>query len=176
MKKYELGDIATFYFVTVDSPSGKRIQGWTDDKNLAKFYIDFHQCSKFKLKTITDYIENITNILNENTNDEIDIANLSIHTDDKHELFKTINAPLTSMELHCINDDTHSFMMSMINYSYMESAIPYLKRKYRDALEGIFVIDIIKQLIHNIPNVTIQSIAFDELLMLFTIFPENFGK
>ena len=76
MAKYQPGDIVTYYFIIKEFDGNKIIQGWTDNKELAKFYMDFHKCKKFKIKTITDSIEEINKIREENWNDEIKLFHI----------------------------------------------------------------------------------------------------
>ena len=42
MKRYEEDDVMTCYFVVDDRGDCKTIRGWTDDKEYAKLYMDFH--------------------------------------------------------------------------------------------------------------------------------------
>lgn len=178
MAKYEVGDIVTYYFIIVEDDNGKHIQAWSDNKDLVKFYLEFHNCKKFVLKTMTRTVEEISKILEENLHDEIKIHNIHIKdTKSKNGTgYKTISIPATETEFMFINEESNTFMASRINYSFINEAIPYLKGKYRDALKNIFLTDIIKKVIHGQnPKIT-QMIEFDQLLILFESFPENFGK
>lgn len=181
MAKYENGDICTFYFVIREDKIKdiKIVQGWTDDKKLAEFYMEFHKCKNFKLKTVTNKIEEINKILNENYNDEIKICNIMVRNTDpkrkKGEEAKMIIIPATETEVTFINAETNTFMASRVNYSFMNEAIPYLKKKYRDALKSIFLVDIINHELHSKDSAVLQEFNFDQLSILFRSFPENFG-
>lgn len=174
-KKYEHGDIATFYFVVI-SDKEKRIQGWTDDKDLAKYYMDFHKCKRFILKEITRPIDEINKILEENLHDEIVICNIVVKSKEKKKGFDVIPIPATNTEILFINEEVNGFMTSYIDYGYLNQVIPYLDKEYQRALRDIFLSDIIKQVIHSKKSNIAMNIQYDQLSILFRSFPEYFGK
>lgn len=179
MSKYQPGDTVTFYFVIKEMDNNKMIQGWTDNKEIAKFYMDFHKCKYLKLKSITDSIEKINKICEENWNDEIKMFNIiTKNRSNKHKGDKWIDIciPATETECRFIREETATYMASRINYSYINDAIPYLKRKYQNVLQSIFLTDIIYKSIYNKENKFAQMIEYDQLLVLFKSFPEMFGE
>ena len=131
-KKYEPGDTATFYFVITEYNGHKEIQGWTDQKELVQVYMDFHKCKKFHVKKITNTIEEINKIVEENIHDEIGIYNISIKDrGKKYEKIKEINIPATVTEIMFLNEEANTCMASQIGYSELNEMIPFLKNKYQ---------------------------------------------
>lgn len=179
MAKYEPGDIVTYYFIVYDNGDRKNIQAWTDIKDLAKFYMEFHSCKHFILKSITKRIEEIAKILEENRNDEIRICNLMVKNSGKRkkgEETKLICVPLTQTESMLIQEECSSFMASAVRYSYLNSAIPYLKSKYRQGLNDIFLSDIINATCNTRSTKIIELLEMDQLIILFKMLPHTFGK
>ena len=178
MAKYEEGDIVTYYFIIVEDGNDKRIQAWSDHKELVKYYMEFHKCKRFVLKSLTRRIEEISTILEENLHDEIKIHNVMIkdNSGKKGKEFKTIPIPATETEFMFINEETNTYMASRINYAYLNGAIPYLKKKYKESLNGILLTDVIRKVVHGQNPKSTQMISFDQLMVLFESFPDNFGK
>ena len=178
MAKYQPGDMATYYFVIKEINGNKSIQGWTDNKEIAKFYMEFHKCKNFRLKNITNTIEEITKILEENWNDEIKLFNVITRNRNRgkrDEDYITICIPATQTEVTFIREETATFMTSRINYSLINDAIPYLKSRHQKELQSIFLLDIIKKVIYSKNSKISQSLEFDQLMILYRSFPENFG-
>ena len=180
MAQYEPGDIVTYYFIIMNDNGNKRIQAWTNRKELAKFYYEFHNCKNFSIKKITKTIEDMRRILEENANDEIMIANINIKNHErsgkKDPETVMISIPATRTEMTFINEETSSFMLSQVRYSYLDSAIPYLKNKYQKALNDIFLPAVIKKVCYNKESAITQSLYMDHLMVLYRSFPDMFGK
>lgn len=181
MKKYDPGDTVTFYFVVYVDHVKKieQIKGWTDVKDLSKAYMDFHKCKRFILKEYTSTIEDIYKILEENNHDEISIFNFVIRNDKKRKKdseIRTIPIPATTTEYKMVTEECNSSFSSMINYSYLNGAVPYLKDKYQDALELILLDKFIHKELHNKSSKETQMIHFDQLMILFRSFPDMFGE
>ena len=178
MLTYEPGDIATFYFIISNDGDIKRIKAWSDRKQLLDYYMDFHKCPKYSIKKITKPIEEINKILEENYHDEIEIGNLYIkdpkgkHNDDK----KIISVPITSNEIKCIDEECATALASRVGYSYLNGSVPYLKGKYREALDDIFLSSMIQRAIHTRTDKISRYIEFDQLIVFFRFFPDEFGK
>lgn len=179
MKAYESDDVVTFYFIVLSDGSNRRIGGWTDSKGLAEAYMEFHSCKGMTMKSITKPFHEIVEILNENTNDEIQIFNITIRDRSKQKKHqdntKTIPIPATQVEIMFINDESANFMYDEINYSYLNSAMPYLKNKYQRALNHLFLPDIIRKVLHQQASPLVQSIRIDQLSLFVRLFPEQFG-
>jgi hypothetical protein len=177
MLAYDPGDSATFYFVVRDNEDGTRkVRGWTDRKQLAEFYMEFHKCPRYSLKKITKSIEEIHEITEENNVDEIILANIYIKDRDKNNgESKIIVIPATENELQFLNEETQTSFSSRIGYSYLNGVIPYLKKKYISALEDMFLSSLILKEVHNKRDKYNQKIDFDQLMLLFRSFPEEFG-
>lgn len=179
MAKYEPGDVVTYYFVIHDDGTRKDIVGYTDDKDLAKVYLDFHSCKNLRIKSATKRIEDINKILEENWNDEIGICNIITRNRDKRrkgEETATINIPATRTETTFINEEVKMFMASSVRYSYLHDVIPYLKDKYLSALDDIFLTSIIATVCDNVTRPELQAIEMDQLIVLFRMQPDLFGK
>lgn len=180
MAKYQPGDMATFYFVIKEMGNDKIIQGWTDNKEIAKFYMDFHKCKNFKLKVITNTIEEINKISEENWNDEIKLFNIITKNRNKSRKndkdFVTICIPATETECRFVREETSTFMASSINYGFINDALPFMKNKYQKILQSIFLTDVVQKVVYSKNVKFAQAIEFDQLLVLFQSFPENFGE
>ena len=179
MKKYANDDMVTFYFVVCkDERGNKKIQGWTDQKEYALYYIDFHKCKNFKLTKHTMIFDDMINIINENNNDEISLYNIETKNRDskrkKGNETSLIVIPMTETERIFVFEECKTLVATRINYSYINSAIDYLKSKYRKALKGIFLDAAIRKVVHNQQS-SIDNFKIDELLVLYHSFPENFG-
>ena len=173
-KKYEPGDIATFYFIITSFDNHKEIQAWTDSKDLAKAYMHFHKCKKFELKVTTKPIDEVSEILEENLHDEIGIYNILIKGD-KSGKCRDINIPATYTEVMFINEETTTYMASQIDYSSINDLFPLLKDKYKKALNDMLLVDVMSKVIHNKSSMILKDVEFDQLLVLSRSFPENFG-
>ena len=115
MDNYSRGDIATFYFVIYDTDD-KIIKAWSDNKQLVDFYLKFHSCKKFSLKKITDTIENISKVLEENYHDEIVLYHALIKNKKSSKL---VTIPATQSEINYINEECQMFLYTRIDYSYL---------------------------------------------------------
>lgn len=176
MKQYEHGDIATFYFIINKFGNNNIIKAYTDSKDLAKIYMDFHKCKKFTIKKVTKPIDEITPILEENIHDEIGVYNIIIKDPDK-KYGKTKEAiiPATMTEMHYINEEARTYMGSRVSYDNLNMMIPYLKNKYQRALHDILLNDVIAYVVHNKHSNILTDIDFDTLMMLYRSFPDEFG-
>lgn len=176
MERYERDDIATFYFIINDDNNHTMIRAWTDKKQLAEVYLDFHKCPNYRLKKVTKSFKEMIEIINENANDEIVIGNIYMKDPDKnHGKPKIVSIPVTNTEITFISEECETFLSSRINYSYMNDVIPYLKKKYREALGDIFLPSIIKKVVYNRNDDINQELRFDQLMVLFRSFPNDFG-
>ena len=178
MKKYDPGDIATFYFVVVEDDHGKRIKAFSDDKELVKLYMDFHKCKKFRIKKYTGYIEEIYKITDENLHDEIQLFNIITRNREakKHdEEIMELCIPATHTEINFINSESNSYLASICDYGLLNEVFPYLKEKYKDALRMLFLDDMIRKVIHSKDSKITVNIEFDQLITLYRFFPDHFG-
>lgn len=177
MAKYESGDIVTYYFIIKEDFDGNSIQGWTDVKDLAKFYLEFHKCKKFVLKSTTTSIDEMFKILEEALHDEIKVYNIIVKDPNKTKKsnFKIMSIPATETEFMFINEESNTYMASRVDYGYLNGSIPYLKDKYLRAIKNIFLNNVIDNVLHNKKSEFTNSVEFDSLMVLFKSFPDNFG-
>lgn len=180
MAKYQPGDIVTYYFVIKEIDGNKMIQGWTDNKELANFYMDFHKSKNLVLKKMSGTIEEITKVLNESYNDEIQLAHVITRNRDKSsknsDAATTICIPATEFECRFIREEANTFMASRINYSFINDAMPFLKKKYQNVLQSIFLTDIIRKTVYSQNVKFAQMVEYDSLMILLKSFPEIFGE
>lgn len=178
MAKYEKDDIVTYWFVIMKDNDDSCVQAWTDDKDLLNYYIDFHKCKLFKVKKITDTMQNIYEILNNSAHDEIGIYYVNIKNPNPKpgKEFKTIAVPMTETESRFVQEECSTFLATKIPYSQITHMIGFLKNKYQHALEGILFIDVMRTVLaEQRPTPLLQSIMMDELRILFESFPDKFG-
>nr|DAR89207.1 MAG TPA: hypothetical protein [Caudoviricetes sp.] len=173
MKRYEHGDDAKFYFV-IKKRKGeeKYIKGYTDNKSLAKFYMNFHRCKRFRMKEVENTIDEIRPLIEENLNDEITIGYIKV--EGKHGEEKMIAVPVTETEMQFIREESGTYMATSVDYSLIHSIFPLLRKKYRSALEGIFLKAICNFVINNRFEPIINSIFLDNLKILYRSFPDEF--
>ena len=180
MAKYQPGDIVTYYFIIKELEGKKIIQGWTDSKDLANFYMDFHKSKNLALKKMRASIEEIMKILEENIHDEIQLTHIITRNRNKSKKnpsdITTICIPATETECRFIREEANTFMMSRINYGLINEAIPFMKKKYQNVLESIFLTDIVSKVVYSKNVKFAQMIEYDALMILFISFPEIFGK
>lgn len=177
MAIYEHGDIVTYYFVVMkdEDTSDRRIVAWTDSKDMLKFYLNFHKCKRFTVKQYTRRVEEFNDLINENRLDEIQIFNVRVRDPEKKGKTKIMQIPATETEAACIRDNSSDCFGSDINYAVINNMVFYLKDKYIEGLEDIFLLDAIKKSIYSKPNTMIDRLEFDEVMLLFRCFPSMFG-
>ncbi|MCM1233261.1 MAG: hypothetical protein NC489_24350 [Ruminococcus flavefaciens] len=180
MKDYDNRDNVTFYFIILrDENDNRQIHAWTDNKDLAKVYMEFHSCKNMSLKAVTNRYDRIVEVINENSQDEIGIYNITVRDPEKKKKHqkntKIVTIPATSSEMMVIRDEGANFMYTRINYSYLNSAIPYLKNKYQRALQQLFLQNIIMKVTHNRTDPIIEEMEVDQLIVYLRTFPEQFG-
>lgn len=173
MKRYEEDDVMTCYFVVDDRGDCKTIRGWTDDKEYAKLYMDFHKCKSYKLKKMTDTFREVVKVIEENANDEITIYNMN--TKNAKGKSKAITVPLTETEHTLINEEANTFISSRVNYGYINEAYYYLKGKYRKGLKMILLEDIMKNVVYSKNTKLVLSLEIDDLMVLFHSLSDQFG-
>jgi hypothetical protein len=172
MKTYEREDVVTFYFVVKEETKDTTIiRAWTDDKKLLDAYLELHACKKYHVKKIRRMMKDVLPIINENIHDEIDIANLITQGKNGADL---ISLPMTMTEITFINDESHGFFSSNINYQLLDEWVPYLKDRYQRILKNIGLDDVIKHVIYNRTSPFVQDIVLDQVLLFARSFPDDF--
>ncbi len=178
MNNYDADDRVTVYFIVYNEFGEKIIRAWSDNKDYAKAYMDFHKCKNYKMKSLTDTWRNVVNIVNENINDEIELVNINVKNDKKHKLgqeCKLMVVPITTTERILINDESVTFMATRVDYSFIEEAFYYLKDKHQKALKSIYLKNVMDKVIHEKQSKFTDYVQMDELKVLFRSFPEHFG-
>lgn len=174
MARYDVDDIVTYWFVIVKNEYGKQIKGYSDNKELVKFYLEFHKCKNYEITKKTGTIGDIYKILEENVHDEIVLCNITIRNPKNKNEVKIIQIPATETEMNFIREESEDYLLSVIPYSYLDSAIPYMKRKYQQVLQSILLNDVINKVIYNNSSRLLQNIGFDQLKIMIRLFPDNF--
>lgn len=175
MKVYTTDDQVTFYFIISEHSSGNQVKAWTDNKILAEFYMEFHSCKRHRLKTVKKKFRDIVPILNENTNDEIEIVNLVTKSDNKKDDgYKIIQVPATTTEMSIIRDSQSTSCSTIVNYSNINKFITLFKKKYQKAFNDIGLTDVIKQELYSKSSKFTENIQLDGLRLLFRLFKEDF--
>lgn len=174
---YDSNDIVDYYFIMVTDRNGTRVQAWTEEKVLAEAYMEFHNCKHFKLKKMTNTLNNLYKIIEENLHDEIQLYNITIPKDSKHPgKTKTIVVPCTKSEINVINDDSVNFMATQVPYHEMDKISRWLRPKYQRALKGILFRDVCDQVLSiKSPSRILRNIDMNGLKVLIQSFPDSFG-
>ena len=173
-RTYNVNDECTMYFVVHSDEQSKMIVGWSDDKDIIDAYMEFHKCKDFKVKKYTDSARKMNDLLDENNNDEIELYNIKIRSNDK-KMTKDVVVPMTRTEHMCVNDDTVNLGYTRLDYSLLNEARFYLKDKYQKALNSIFLEAAINKVLYNQLDNIMASIEVDELMILYKNFPDKFG-
>ena len=173
-EKYQDDDLVTYYFVINDDGRNKMIQAWSDDKKMVKFYMEFHNCKRFYMKELTKTFDEITKILDENNNDEIKIFNLTTRSKKHPHRVEYVPVPMTASEFSFIDSECKSYLSSMVNYSFISSALPYIKERYKHDLKMTMLIDIIDSVVHAKHSKLVEEIQFDQLIAFLYLYNQNF--
>lgn len=173
--RYEPGDVVTFYFIIMKKDGKKSIVAWSDNKKIAKAYLEFHKCKYFYLIEHTSTIEEMYKLTDENINDEIKLTNIAIRDVKNPNKVKYVVMPGTDIDFTFVKDESSSFYATRIDYQLLEEAYYSLKNKYREAFEDIYLKDIINYVIYRKHSKISSMVQFDELSILTKGFPEKFG-
>lgn len=180
MQKYDyLTDQVTFYFITVTDPTNgeKWIKAFTDNRDLANFYLDFHHCPNLGLRKLTGTLEEIIPIVNsECRNDEIDVYHFQMRARKPgSDLTELVSVPATQQEYTQVQEQAQTFCSSKVNYHDINEVLPRLRGKYQSALATIGLLDVIGNVIRGKHTRFTREIAIDELRILVKFFPVDFG-
>lgn len=175
MKSYTTDDQVTFYFIISEHSSSNEVKAWTDNKTLAEFYMEFHNCKRYRLRTVKKRYKEVVPILNENHNDEIEVVNLVTKSDNKKDDgYKIIQIPATTAEMSHIRDAQSTSCSTLIDYSNINKFITLFKKKYQKAFGDIGLTDTIKHEIYNKSTEFTDNLQLDGLRLLFRLFKEDF--
>jgi hypothetical protein len=175
LARYDEDDIVTYWFVVNKTKyETKQIQAWSDNKELIKFYMEFHNCKRFELVKMTNTMKEIMKVIEENVHDEVMLCNINTRDPKNKNKIKMIQIPATATEMNYIREESTDFMLSHIHYSYLESVVPYLKDKYKYALKNTLLLDVIKKVIYNQSSPSLEYLGVDQLKIMINLFPDNF--
>lgn len=157
----------------------RNIIALTIDKQLMKYFLKFHNCDKIKYKKYTSSIKNINKIINENAIHEISIHRIRTKDSDGNGI--DLYVPLTDGEINSIIDNSWFFQAGSILYGDIGSYYNKLKQKYQDALNILFldeIIGYIEPLFNAVNQHSFQNrqykIERDMLVSLYMIEPKLF--
>jgi len=151
-----------------------RIKAWSDSKSLAKFYLDFHNCENFKTLKVEGSLEELSEIMNENINDEINIVNIKIKDPDKPYKEKVVQIPMTDEEIGLVIEAQDGYLNGKIDYGIIWKYYHRMKEKYRRIFDNIFLTDIINKHHNGGSSHYLEKIGFDQLGILYRLFPNEF--
>jgi len=181
---YEANDIVDCYFIVFhdEGPSShKRVVGWSLDKNMIEFYLQFHKCKRMVVKKVTGEMQKVYRIMDENTvsmDDEINIYNIDTIDREKHKL-KTVQIPATQTEMRFMTEEVNTYWSSHISYGTLNQLMSFVKPKYQDALRGIYLNQFVEKVVSNwSPDLGVyvpDHIMIDQLRLLVKSFPGMFG-
>lgn len=180
MKKYDDDDEMTMYFVIrrkkCDKDDPGVIAGYSDNRALAEAYIEFHNCSTFKIKSMHSKFDHICKILEENPHDEIEICNITVRDPENRSRSRLMAVPMTRSEQTLVNGESLSLMASRVNYRVLGAMVDFLKDKYRRALSVLHLKDAIAQAEQfSQTSKFIANIEIDDLVVFYRTCPEDFG-
>lgn len=173
MKKYEEDDEVVFYFVIYERGNEKCIRGWSDNKDLVDAYMEFHMCRYYRVKKQKDVLSEMYKILEENTNDEIQLY--MINTRGKHGS-RSITVPMTLTEFTLVQDESNGFISSRVNYSYINECSHYLKGKYKNALKVAGIEDLVNLVVYGKTSKLLDHCEIDNLMTLYMSLSDQFGE
>jgi len=177
MKTYDSPtDQATFYFIVLTTGNQNSVKAWTDNKDMAEFYMEFHNCKNFQMRKMSNKYGEIIKIINANINDEIQIYNLLVKDEKETDGIDVIQVPATKSEIDIMNDAINTrCASSMVDYSNMNKYVNRLKKPYQKALNKIGLLDLIASEIYNIPSKFTDNLQIDGLKLLFRLFSDYFS-
>jgi len=179
MKAYEYDDMVTCYFVISTDPDpsiGKTyIRGYTDDKKLVQFYMEFHNCPKYKLKEATKTYREILKMRNDYPNDEISIHNLDTRDPEKPGKVKIVSLPLTTTEADHLKEVSSSHGTSLYNISLINDYLSLFKGKYQKALNLFGMHDLVRAEVYNQKTEFTQNVKMDEVQLLIKYYHTEFS-
>jgi hypothetical protein len=155
-------DVITIYVVIKKDVAGDRIQAFSDDKDLVDVYMQFHNCSRFRVKKIKAPIRELRDMISENRYDEITISNIKTRDKNKDKMIY-VQVPITESELRLLTEETNSLCEGHIGYSVLNDIFPYLKPKYQKALSRLHLDSLILKTIHNRHDEIVDKIEIDQL-------------
>ena len=178
MKEYEAKDSVTYYFIIQKTLDETMVRAWTDNKDYAKFYMEVHKCKDLSMRVMHGEARQFVDLVNQNRNDEIKIANIKIRNPNpgkKKETTKVVQIPTTDTELALIREETSDLMGLHIDYSLLKEVLPHLKGYYRKGLEMLMLPEAIAFAVYNKRVPMWSDCDYDELKILFESLPDIFG-
>jgi uncharacterized surface protein with fasciclin (FAS1) repeats len=176
MAKHDPDDIVTYYFVIHRVGNVNMVRAYSDNKKFVDFYLSFHNCPTYTLKSVTKRAGDFDGIFDENKHDEICLYNaLTRDGDKKGSKVKVVVIPATPSEITVISDACGDYMANECHYSYLNGVIPYLKDKYQKALSDILLTSIVRGTVTGRFDKRVKDIEFDQLKLLVKLLPESFG-
>jgi hypothetical protein len=182
-KKYylpdpELDDEVVYFLLYnlkyADRITGKSIMvGWTEDKNLADFYLEFHHCKDIVVKKYEGPYRGIIGTLNDNANEKIEIYWIRTRIGRK---VKPVAVPMTTNEQRVLTQSTQTYCQGdLVEYQQIINLLPHLKKKYREAMKFLYFNELARNAIGGETTNFIAFVELDEARLLPKLYPQNFG-
>lgn len=171
-------DEVVFYVIYSRELEKDCIIGWSDDKDLAKSYYEFHKCKNVYMKKLEGIYEKIYDILKDYINEQIFLKKLK--TIDNNKIIKLV-VPITVTEESLIYDQIETMCSFLVNYHDIIGWAEYLDKDYFNALNYLYLIDIARAQIYgddpeHDKRINIKNfIEFDEIKLLTRLSPTTFG-
>ena len=176
---YDEDEVVTAYLVITKGKDVRTgIQAWSLNKQMAKFYMEFHNCKQFHLKEVRGTLREINAITEKSVQDEISIYNiLTLDTDKpgKRKL-KPTPTPMTGTEYSHIQAECGMFMSNDIDYELLSQAFDYMESDKQKTCARVALPEVCSVVQHNKHPAILRGVKFDELLVLYRSFPDNFGE
>lgn len=150
------------------------IIAWSWDKELAKSYMEFHQCKQMKLTHRKGYYRDIMKSLAEYPGAELTIG--YIHTldpDSDKKKLKEYAIPMTQNEGNLLSAERNSAGGGLVNYNRIIDMFYYLKDEYQEALAGLLFKEAYTTAKGGRTNFG-NTVKFDDLQLLLRISPDKF--
>ena len=174
MNVYSEGDQITIYCIMFDDDREVITWAWTDNKELAKWYLKFHNSKQMKLKRIDTIYEDARDFISNYMYEQIKVGYLM--TKDPHNKGSiTIPFPVTDAERQYLDDESADLCNGYVGYRTIYEMAPFLKRKWESLLmKDLQLYPILEYVIHSHIGKIEWIAGMDEVCMLQMYMPEKF--
>ena len=174
MKTYLEGDQIIIYCITFEDTRETITHAWTDDKELAKWYLKFHHSKRMKLKRIDTTYEDARDFISNYMYEQIKVGYLMT----KHPRKKgsvTIPFPVTDAERQFLDDEVADLCNGYVGYQTIYEMAPFLKRKWESLLmKDLQLYSVLEYVINNHIGKIEWITGMDEVRMLQMYMPDKF--
>lgn len=176
-------DKVTAYFVTEKSEHVKgneQIIAYTTDKKQLKFFLEFLNNPKLKVRKMTLDAVNMLKFTEERCNEDRIIATNLMTKDPERGMHahRWVVCPVTDAMMHAVSDIRDNLGEPMVNYFEISKWYGLLKDKYKKVLRTIGLEELmrIKVSYQNATSEFVNELKFDEIAILVKTYPLLFGE